>query len=101
MRLPSLLSLFLISGLVGCAAPEVAPAPDDARLTPKRLPLPRYVTDARAPWIGGAAWRAGHRAHALGLDGQRCGLTQRGEVRCRRPAAESMPLFHPTAKPTG
>lgn len=97
MRLPALLGLLALTTLVGCATPAIDPPA--APQSPIRMPLPRYVTDDRAAVIGGAAWRARHRAHALGLDGQRCGLTHRGAVRCRRPGLDATPPSRPT--PTG
>ncbi|WP_200377338.1 hypothetical protein [Thiocystis violacea] len=72
-----------------------------AHQRPTRLPLPRYATHTRAPTIGGAAWRAAQRAHALALDGQVCGLTPRGEVRCYRPAVESRSPSQPLPAPQG
>ncbi|WP_200377337.1 hypothetical protein [Thiocystis violacea] len=59
------------------------------------------MQNTRAPTIGGAAWRAGSRAHALALDGQVCGLTPRGEVRCYRRAVESRSPSQPLAAPQG
>ena len=98
MRLHPLLSVAALTSLVGCAAPPIQPPPTPDLI---RMPLPRYVTHVPAPMLGGAAWRAGRRVHALALDGQVCGLTYRGEVRCQRPMAESTPPSWPLATPTG
>lgn len=101
MRLLSLLSFMALNTLVGCAAPEVVPPHPAPNGSPRPLPFPHYVTHAPGPRLSGAAWRAGHRAHALELDGQRCGLTHRGEVQCRPPVSDSTPLPRTMCAPEG
>ncbi len=89
MRLRFLSGLLLLPGLLGCAAPEPPSTPIPTSAV--RLPLPRYVIHAHAPALGGAVWRGGGREHALALDGQGCGLTVRGAVRCRYPPLNTRP----------
>ncbi|WP_209262195.1 hypothetical protein [Thiorhodococcus minor] len=98
MRLHPLLSVAALASLVGCAAPPIQPPPTPHLI---RMPLPRYATHAPEPRLAGAAWRAGRRTHALALDGQVCGLTHGGEVRCQRPMAKSTPPSRPLPTPTG
>lgn len=100
MRLRSLLSVFVLTILVGCAAPEVQPTPP-APPSPIRMLFPRYVTHAPAPVLGGAAWRGTRREHALDLDGQACGLTDRGRVRCQLPTADPPRPASSAPAPTG
>lgn len=89
MRLRFLSGLLLVTGLLGCAAPEPPSPPSPTSAV--HLPLPRYVIHVARPALGGAAWRGGAREHALALDGQGCGLTVRGALRCRYPPPETRP----------